>query len=261
MPASLSILKRSFAQFVSMGRPEPGPGPAPEAPPSGEDPYETELARTRTALAQRYIRGSGIEFGALHFPLRVPADATVTYADFEPVERIKELFGVATATAPHIVSDLETMRGIGPESQDFVIANHVLEHVEDPLRALRAVSRALRPQGIAYMALPDKRFTFDKDRETTSLEHLLRDHAEGPDWSLASHYEEWVRVVDGMTGDAYREKVELMLKTRANIHFHVWDFAAMLELFAHVERDRSYGLRVENATLNPVEVIWILRKA
>ncbi|MBV9252050.1 MAG: methyltransferase domain-containing protein [Acetobacteraceae bacterium] len=104
------------------------------------------------------------------------------------------------------------MRGVEPESQDFIIANHVLEHVEDPLKALRSVSRVLRGNGIAYLALPDKRYTFDKERETTTLQHLQRDHLEGPDWSLAEHYDEWVRVVDRLTGAQHAEKVGLMLR-------------------------------------------------
>lgn len=223
--------------------------------------YLTPLGQLRTELAQRYIRGTGIEFGALDFPLAVPPGANVIDADFQPVDQIKTLFSVDEhVTTPKLVTDLETMRGVPDDSQDFIIANHVLEHVEDPLKALRSVARVLHGGGIAYLAVPDKRFTFDKERPVTPLDHILRDHEDGPDWSLPGHYEEWARIVDGLTGAAHAEKVDLMMRTRANIHFHAWDFAAMMALFAHVERDRSFGLQVENATLNPVEVVWILRK-
>jgi predicted SAM-dependent methyltransferase len=115
----------------------------------------------------------------------------VTYADFEPADKLQTSFpDIANIKRPDLVSDLESMNGVETASQDFVIANHVLEHVEDPLRALRSVARVLRPSGVAYLALPDKRFTFDKDRVITSLDHLIRDHEEGPDTSLAEHYEE-----------------------------------------------------------------------
>jgi SAM-dependent methyltransferase len=255
---SFKALRRTLAQALA---PEPAavePAPEPAAP---LDRSQTPLALLRRDLAYRYLRGSGIEFGALDFPLSIPPEAKVAYADFEPVERVKQLFSVTeNVTAPHIVSDLESMRGIEPESQDFIVANHVLEHVEDPLKALRAIARVLRPNGIAYLALPDKRWTFDKQREVTTIEHLLRDHRLGPDWSLPGHYDEWVRVVDGLSGDPHAQKVAVMLDQRANIHFHVWDFAAMMELFTYVERDESFGLSVENATQNTIEVVWILRK-
>jgi ubiquinone/menaquinone biosynthesis C-methylase UbiE len=283
MSSALTALRRSFARAI-----EPTASPSPPRRSTAEQPYAPEhpvpmppqpkakqgslrseimrryftgLGVTRTELAHRYIRGAGIEFGALDFPTAVPPGTVVIDADFQPAEKVKELFSVEETTQPQIVSDLESMRGIGDESQDFIIANHVMEHVEDPLKALRSVSRVLRPNGVAFLALPEKRSTFDKDREITTLAHLLRDHEEGPDWSLAGHYEEWVRVVDGMTGEAHAQKVALMLEQRANIHFHVWDFAAMMELFTYVEREPSFRLAVENATLNNlVEVVWILRK-
>jgi SAM-dependent methyltransferase len=276
MAISLTLLRQSLARMLDpKAQKPPSPDEALAVPPAAtldivrdtvvetatkadlDWRYDTDLASVRALLARRYIRGAGVEFGALDFPLTVPAGTNVTYADYAGAH----LFDITGSLAPpKIVSDLETMQGFDTDSQDFVIANHVIEHVEDPLKALRAMSRVLRSNGIIYLAIPDKRFTFDKERAVTPLDHLLRDHAEGPDWSLASHYDEWVRVVDGLTGDAHAQKVAIMLAQRANIHFHAWDFAAMSQLFAHVERDESFGLIVENATLNPIEVVWILRK-
>jgi SAM-dependent methyltransferase len=267
-----AVPEAALPEAAAPAAPAEEEGPVVEAPAEEESPvvaaadeavdwrYATDLGSVRAQLARRYIRGAGIEFGALDFPLQVPPDAKVTYADFEAEERVKYLFSVDGDMPPLILSDLETMRGIDDESQDFIIANHVFEHVEDPLKALRAIARVLRPNGIAYLAIPDKRYTFDKDRAITPLSHLLRDHAEGPDWSLPGHYEEWARCVDGLTGEAHARKVACMLETRTNIHFHVWDFAAMMALFAHVEQDESFGLIVENATHIPIEVVWILRK-
>ena len=57
-------------------------------------------------------------------------------------------------------------------SQDFIIANHLLEHVADPIGALEEWYRLLRPDGILFLALPDKRVTFDKDRPRTTLDHV-----------------------------------------------------------------------------------------
>jgi SAM-dependent methyltransferase len=216
----------------------------------------------REVLARQYIRGAGIEFGALHFPLKVLEGIVVKYADFAPLEKLQELNpDVTDIRSPDIVTDLESMRGIDSESQDFVIANHVLEHVEDPLRALKSVGRVLRSSGIAYLALPDKRFTFDRDRPITSLDHVIEDHERGPSGSLLEHYEEWCRWVDRLDGSEHAQKVSLMLKERANIHFHVWDYPAMCELFCYVARSPEFPLELEASILNGIEVIWILRKS
>jgi SAM-dependent methyltransferase len=163
---------------------------------AGEDLYAV-----RARIAQQYIKGAGIEFGALHAPLSVAADVAVKYADREPVDQLNKSYAdVDGIMPPDIITDIESMRGIPDQSQDFVIANHVLEHVEDPIRALASIGRVLRAGGVAFIALPDKRFTFDRDREITPLSHLVRDNEKGPEWSLAAHYDEWCRCVDGLHG-------------------------------------------------------------
>jgi len=231
------------------------------APAAWQNGALVDLTVAREGLARRYIAGAGIEFGALHFPLAIPPGVTVKYADFKPAADLQQSNpDVKDIKAPDIITDVESMAGIADASQDFVIANHVLEHVEDPLRALKSISRVLRAAGIAYLALPDKRFTFDKHRRITSLEHVIKDHRDGPDWSLAEHYDEWSRCVDGLSGSPHAQKVALMLEQRSNIHFHVWDYPAMLDLFSYVAKQADFGVDVEVSMLNGIEVVWILRK-
>jgi hypothetical protein len=56
------------------------------------------LARDRSPKAVRedvalmYIRGTGIEIGALNYPLRVPASATVRYVDQQPIAALHEAY-------------------------------------------------------------------------------------------------------------------------------------------------------------------------
>jgi SAM-dependent methyltransferase len=246
---------------VSMEKPLFSDPPAPRRDIYNHGADEADLFKTRKRLADQYLSGRGVEFGALHSSLPLPMWASVRYADMLTVEELAAAFpNIKNIRSPDIVTDLESMKGIEDESEDFIVANHVMEHVEDPLKALKSISRVLRRSGIAFIALPDKRFTFDSDRPVTSLEHIIRDHAEGPDWSLAQHYDEWTRCVDKLTGEAHRQKFAIMLSERANIHFHVWDYPAMMELFAYVSRLPEVGLEVELSTLNSIEVIWILRK-
>lgn len=168
----------------------------------------------RARIARKYLRGSGIEFGALNARLDVPKNVKATYAD---VEGSEGLAAAATSmyghvTAPGIVADIQTMDGICDSSVDFVVANQVIEHVENPLRALRTISRVLRPNGIAFIMLP--RFTFDRKRSTTPLAHLIKDYEEGPEWGLAAHYDDWVHHAQGLDGHEREERVAQLLSSR-----------------------------------------------
>jgi SAM-dependent methyltransferase len=216
----------------------------------------------RKRLAHQYIRGSGMEFGALQWPLDVPLQAEVRYADTKTVAELRRQFPhLPIITAPDIITDLESMKGVDDESEDFVIANQVVEHLEDPFKALKSMNRVLRPNGIAYITLPDKTLSVDKRRNITPLDHLIRDHQEGPDWSLAGHYEEWCRCIMGLTGEAQASKVALFLTERVNIHFHVWDYSAMKEMFDYLTNLPEIRLEIILSMRNGLEVIWILRKS
>ena len=119
--------------------------------------------------------------------------------------------------------------------------------------------RVLRDGGVLYLAIPDKRYTFDRDRPITSIEHLMRDYQEGPAWSRRQHFEEWTRLVNKVQDEtrAARETDDLMAK-RAPIHFHVWTQAELIELIAALRR--MWAFDVELMFKRDNEVIFVLRK-
>src|SRR5437868_3415445 len=83
----------------------------------------------RADVARVYLRGQGIEIGALHRPLRVPRKARVSYLDRLPRA---DLYRQYPTLAGHhfvpvdIVDDAERLARVADGSQDFVIANHFL---------------------------------------------------------------------------------------------------------------------------------------
>jgi len=127
---------------------------------------DPDLKTVREDLAARYLRGDGLELGALNLPLRLPAGARVRYVDRKavPEEDWPEMAGQGFAPVD-VVDDAQTLATVPDGSQDFVVANHVLEHLEDPIAALEAFARVLRPGGVAYIALPEHERTFDAPRE------------------------------------------------------------------------------------------------
>lgn len=213
-------------------------------------------------LARTYLRGHGLEIGALHNPLPVPPEAHVTYVDRLPVDALRQQYPDLRdkpLVAVDLVDDGERLPRVADDSQDFVIANHFLEHCEDPLGTLGHLFRVLRPGGILYMALPDKRYTFDAPRPLTDLAHLRADHAHGPAGSRRAHYEEYVRLVHGVTDpeELQRHTDDLMARGYS-IHFHVWTQKEMLELLLALRE--AIGFDFEATCKREHEMIFVLRK-
>lgn len=219
---------------------------------------------TREDIALKYIAGSGIEIGALNFPLRLPRRASVRYVDFLSPEVLREHHAHLLAAGqylrmPDVVDDGETLGKFGDASVDFVIANHFIEHTEDPIATLANHLRVLRAGGVLYMAVPDKRHTYDRDRELTSLEHLIRDHVDGPEGSRGEHYREWARFVDGVAEDAVDAHASELARRRFSIHFHVWTMETFLDLLLHCQRS-GMPFNLELIERNGEEFVVVLRR-
>jgi len=142
-----------------------------------------------------------------------------------------------------------------------VIANHFLEHCENPILALKNMLRVAREGGIVYIVVPDKRYTFDRDRPVTSYEHLKRDFEEGPAWSRQGHYEEYVRLVTKTVGEeAFREQTNRLLLMDYSIHFHVWTELEIVELLWRLRAELGFPFDTRLAYQHRNEVICILKK-
>jgi predicted SAM-dependent methyltransferase len=217
----------------------------------------------RAAIADRYLHGDGIEIGALHNPLPVPSSARVRYVDRMPVPELERHYPELkneTLVPVDIIDDGERLTQLPDASEDFVIANHLLEHCQDPLRALQSMFRVLRPGGVLYLAVPDRRFTFDADRPVTPLEHVVEDHRLGPERSRRQHFEEWARLVDHVEEPEVEQRATRLLEADYSIHFHVWEQSDVFDLLQLARREVGLDYDVELATRNGHENLFVLRK-
>jgi GT2 family glycosyltransferase/SAM-dependent methyltransferase len=243
----------TVAAEIDKGAAEPFPWPGLRANVTALD--------VRRCVARLYIEGHGLEIGALHAPVEVRPPSTVRYIDRMCVADLRrqypELNDLPLVEAD-IIDDGEKLQTIGDGTQDFVISSHFLEHCEDPILAVKTMLRVLRPGGIVYVAVPDKRFTFDRHRPVTPFEHLVRDHTQGPAWSRQGHFEEWASL--GEDVNTRTKTARDLMEMNYSIHFHVWTQAGLLALFARLQDELRLGFDVEAVVRNGIEVIFILRK-
>jgi predicted SAM-dependent methyltransferase len=220
-----------------------------------------DLATVREDLARRYLQGQGIEIGALHRPLRVPATAHVRYVDVMSRDDLLATYSSAVRGNPKwvvetdVIDDGARLDAFTDGCLDFVVANHMLEHTEDPIAALGNLVRVLRPGGILFLTLPDARHSFDALRARTTVDHLLRDHREGSQVSRRAHYREWA-VVECLSEDEIPDRVEQFERERTRHHFHVWELEGFLELLTAL----SLPARLVHAEAHLDEFAVILRR-
>ncbi len=225
---------------------------------------DSMLARRRK-ISERFLVGQGVEIGALHYPLWTGPRANVRYVDRFDVAGLRfqypELNDVDLVQID-IVDDGETLASIEDGTLDFIIANHMLEHTENPLGTLRNHLRKVRDGGILYYAVPDKRHSFDVDRPLTTFEHLVRDDREGPAGSRRAHLEEWTRLVDRITRpDEVEAKVRELDRIKYSIHYHVWDEPSFISFLDRAGHYLGHPFVVDHIEMNTTEVIAVLRKA
>ncbi len=228
------------------------------APPASRD--------TRRELAEEFLRGSGVEIGALHLPMAVPDGAAVRYVDRMAVAALRAHYpelAELDLSPVDVVDDGELLATFAPQSLDFIIANHFLEHCENPIRTIETHLGKLRPGGVLFYAVPDKRYTFDFRRPTTPLAHVVGDYERGPEHTRREHYLEWQRLV----AESHMDPADPGLTARAeaqeadgySIHFHVWTQADLMGLMLHCH-ERFGTFEVEAVRRRSLENIVVLRK-
>ena len=219
--------------------------------------HEHAPERTRM-LAQ--VTGSGIEIGAYLSPLPVPETARVRYADLFSLEDSRVFYPEAAndkAVRPDVIAPADDLPMLGDGSEDFVLCSHLMEHLADPIRALKEWWRVLRPGGLLLLILPDRRYTFDRMRGATTLEHLISDHEQGADDSARSdrdqdHYRGWARDVMGLSDPRHVDFLaELMREADYPVHFHCWTLASIQELVGWLATAASISFQARDSFESP----------
>lgn len=222
--------------------------------------------RLRYRLACRHLAGEGIEIGALHNPLRVPAAARVRFVDRlrrdDLLAHYPEMIGIGVVD-PDIVDDGERLSTLADASLDFIIANNFIEHCQDPIGTLQTFFRKLKAGGVVYLAVPDKRYTFDRLRESTAFDHLEHDHRDGGASSRPDHFVDFARFAEFHGRGSEAEVQALAARWMAqdySIHFHVWDHAEFEAALAAIRERYLPGMAVRESVRNGSENVFILAK-
>ncbi len=131
------------------------------------------FAQTESAtetMSMRWLRGHGLEIGAGRSPTPLVEGVLCHYADIAA----DSAFGGSAQSFFSLEGQLaDEFRS----RFDFVIASHVLEHCDSFIRGFENLLATLKPSGVGYVILPDKRYLFDHHWvEDYSFQHHVAEY-------------------------------------------------------------------------------------
>ncbi len=124
-------------------------------------------------------------------------------------------------------------------SYDFVMSSNNLEHIANPIKALKEMTRVLKSGGSIVILVPDKQYTFDHRREYTSFEHMLEDYENDTPETDLTHLPEILELhdlsMDLPAGDIenFRKRSELNYENRC-LHQHVFSEDSLKRIFEYL---------------------------
>jgi SAM-dependent methyltransferase len=160
--------------------------------------------------------------------------ATDTIWEASLIEGETFIFNHRRRPGMQYICDASDLSRIPDETYDFVMSSHVIEHIANPIRALKEWRRILKPDGAAIFVVPHRDYGFDHRRPLTTLQHMLDDYERSIGDDDQTHLQETIDLVDYSMIPFDRDKVLALgrdvLNTRS-LHHHTFtedNFSSLL---------------------------------
>ena len=169
-------------------------------------------------------------------------------------------FDPARPAGRQFLREATGLSGIPDSAYDFILSSHCLEHVANPLAALREWARVARDGAGLLLILPDAAGTFDHRRPTTTLEHLREDFVRQTGEDDLTHLPEILgrhdlgRDPHAGTADQFRARSQDNPANRC-LHHHVFD----LDLMRDALHETGWDV-LATESVRPIHLVALARK-
>lgn len=158
-----------------------------------------------------------------------------------------------------LIADATDLSIIKDKSYDFVLSSNNLEHIANPIKALKEWVRILKEDGKLIVIVPNRATTFDHNRPYTSFEHLLEDFENKIEENDLSHLPEILKNHDYDMDCACGGKDAFLKRSYNNfdnrcLHHHVFNEHSLKEIGKYL------GLHEECNMEIPFNYLTIWRK-
>lgn len=134
------------------------------------------------------------------------------------------------------IADATDLSAIADNQYDFVLSSNNVEHIANPLKALKEFGRILKRDGVIVIAVPVKERTFDHNKPDTTFKHLCEDYDNNIREDDLSHLAEILELhdysMDILCGGkaAFQKRAEKNIQNRC-LHHHVFSEACLREMY------------------------------
>jgi len=154
-----------------------------------------------------------------------------------------------------IIDEADELNQINDNVYDSLISSHCLEHIANPMKALKNWIRVVKPKGKLCVVVPFKESMFDHKRPFTSFEHLLNDYKNHIGEDDTTHFVESIELTD-LSDPVMKNisKEEFIQRTHHNfqnrcVHHHVFNKDVLAEMFLHFGCKILYNSIYHNSQL------------
>lgn len=125
---------------------------------------------------------------------------------------------------------------IESEKYDFILSCNNLEHIANPLKAIKEWLRVIKKNGLIFLVLPKKESNFDHKRKVTTIEHLKSDFKHNISERDLSHLDEILFLHD-LPRDPWAGNMENFKKRSFDnfknrcLHQHIFDMELLKRIF------------------------------
>ena len=146
---------------------------------------------------ERFVQKKGVEIGgptelfAIIYDKCITCDNVNFSSNTVWIENNTNNFTYGNKTFGYnIIADATDMKRIESEKYDFILSSNNLEHIANPLKAIKEFSRIIKVGGTVLVLVPMKEKCFDHNREYTVFDHILDDYSRNIQEDDLSHLPE-----------------------------------------------------------------------
>ncbi len=118
-----------------------------------------------------------------------------------------------------IVCDAVDLFKIDSSSYDILISSNCIEHIANPIKALKDWRRVLRKGGFLILVIPNKLNNFDRKRNDTSFEHILSDYLNNIKEDDLTHLNEIIEFHDMSKDPWVDNRANFIFRCENNLNF------------------------------------------